>query len=685
MSEKGSQPESGSLNLIPWPHSVDQGRGRLRLESAALAVVFEAASSPPLERAVARLAADVANLTGLPAAEQVPVRIRTGLLESVAPGLEEDESYWLVIDDAGIYLDAENPWGALRGVATLTQLIGTDGSVPHVAIEDRARFSWRGLLLDPARHFLPLDAVLRTLDGMARCKLNVLHLHLTDDQGFRFQVPDYPKLASADCYSESDIRRIVEHAASLGIRVVPEVDMPGHVTSWLTAYPELGCRQVQAAERFGVHAACLDPTSDAVYATIGSILDTLVNLFPDPCLHIGGDEVSPRWWLEDPNVQSLMAAEGLADARAVQGYFNRRVGEMVAARGRQVVAWDEVIDAGMDAGWIIEAWRGVTMRDRVTAAGNRVVLSAPYYLDLHYPTDVHYGFDPGAAQAALVEREDELTRDPRLEHVAGGIRWTEQWREGAVVAPSSGSEDSEASEALLLGGEACLWSELVTADVLDLRLWQRLPAVAERFWSDATLTDARDVSRRQDVFICRSLPLCGIDLAAQTAGRWRELGIAETWDDLLEMLEPVKWYGRLLGAEALAARLAGSEMPQARPYDLDSPLDQLIDHLPVESHVAREMAELCEQASGEGAQAQPARDALQTRLKRWRQVGTSSSAAPQGLGPLAENLARLGTLIEQRLVADTPATEKELADLLVPEGEFMLALPPALHRWLTAA
>ncbi len=677
MSELGSQPESRSLNLIPWPASVDAGLGRFELESARLAAVFEAASSERVADAVSQLAADVASLTGLPAADSVPVRIRTAGAASSAPRLEEDESYWLVVDDAGIYLDAASPWGALRGIATLGQLVTADGCIPHVAVDDRPRFSWRGLLLDPARHFLPLDDVLRTLDGMARCKLNVLHLHLTDDQGFRFQVSDYPRLASAQCYSAADLRRIVEHAASLGVRVVPEVDMPGHVTSWLTAYPELGYQQVQEAERFGVHAACLDPTSDVVYAVIGSILDTLVEIFPDPCLHIGGDEVSPRWWSEDPKVQALMAAEGLVDVRAVQGFFNRRVAEMVAARGRQVVAWDEVIDAGMAEDWIIQAWRGVTMRDRVIAAGNRVLLSAPYYLDLHFPTDVHYGFDPGAAQTALLEREDALTRDPRFEHVAAGIRWTDQWRAGAVAAPEGDADE------LLLGGEACLWSELVTPEVLDMRLWSRLPAVAERFWSPATLTDSREVNRRQDVFLDRSLPLSGIELTANTSARWRSLGISEAWDDLVCMLEPIKWYGRLLGMEALNARIAGTEMPQARPYDVASALDQLIDHLPVESRTARAVAELCEQATSEQAERGVARETLLRYLKLWKKLGEASDEAPVGLSPLASKLAELGRLIERRLEGEAQSAET-IAGLLVPEGEFMLALPRVLYRWLLA-
>jgi hexosaminidase len=589
------------------------------------------------------------------------------------PGLDEDESYWLVVDDAGIYIDAASPWGVLHGLTTLSQLVDARGRIPHVAIDDRPAYAWRGLLLDPARHFLPAEDILRTLEAMARCKLNVLHLHLTDDQGFRFHVPEYPKLASEEAYTDEDLAEIVAHAAELGIRVLPEVDMPGHVTSWLTAYPELGSRQVEPAERFGVHAACLDPTSETVFAVIGCILDTLVRIFPDSCLHIGGDEVSPRWWSEDPKVRELMDREELDDVRAVQGYFNRRVGHMVTERGRRVVAWDEVLDAGAGSEWIIQAWRGSTMRDRARALGHAVVLSAPYYLDLHYPADVHYAFSPAASQSALLELEDALPQDPRFAHVAGGIRWTEQWRQGAVAL------EPDESGIRILGAEACLWSELVNSKVLDLRLWSRLPAVAERFWSSPSLTDSQDMYRRQDVFIDQVLPQCGIDLNGGTRSRWRTLGIESRWDDLLEMLEPVKWYGRLLGAEALAARLAGTEMPQARPYDLSSRLDGLIDHLPVDGRKARQIALSCERA---GSGDEGAREDVDLTIHRWRALAEAHTEAPEGLGPMAVKLGVLGELIARRLADGVRAEPSALSELLIPEGEFMLALPPSLYRWL---
>jgi hypothetical protein len=222
----------------------------------------------------------------------------------------------------------------------------------------------------------------------------------------------------------------------------------------------------------------------------------------------------------------------------------------------------------------------------------------------------------------------------------------------------------------------------VNPEVLDLRLWTRLPAAAERFWSTATVNDAVSMYRRLDAFIDRVLPAVGIDLHAKVAARWRLLGVEAPWDDLLAMLEPVKWYGRLLGAEALAARLAGSEMPQARPYDVTSRLDGLIDHLPVESRKARQVAQLCEQAAaGQTA----ARRDLESLVRGWRSLAERAADAPAGLAPLALKLAKLGSLILARLEQGTRTSRTTLDDLQVPEAEFVLALPPSLHRWLGEA
>ncbi len=671
-----SQPDV--LPLLPWPATLEPGRGALRVGNGGLAIEFSGWRSERLVAAAAQLNADLARCreaTAAPAspAGVTPLRVGLQLRSRRYPGIREDESYRLAIDAQEIRLDAPGEWGALRGIATLTQLLGRDGSLPCVQIEDAPRLPWRGLLLDVARHFLDVDDVVRTLDGMALCKLNVLHLHLSDDQGFRFPSRRFPRLCSSECFSREDLSRIVERAADLGIRVVPELDMPGHVTSWLVAYPEWGARQVGPTDRFGVHEACLDPTSEATLDAVGALLEEVAAVFPDPCLHVGGDEVHPAWWSEDPGVRSLMQAHGLASVRDVQARFNAHVAGVVEKLGRQIVGWDEVLHPTLPDTWIVQAWRGATARDRARARGNAVVVSAPYYLDLHYPVDVHYGFDPLAPQAMLVAREDALLEDPRFAHVADGIRWTEQWRKGALEI------DAAAAAGSVLGAEACLWGELVDSAVLDVRLWSRLPALAELFWSTPSAELRATLGARLDEYLTHVHPRRGVDVADRSRAQLLEIGISDDWEELTAMLEPVKWYGRLLGEEALSARLRGEEMPQARPYGIHTPLDTVADFIPPESARGRWLEACCRALGESGAAGDTARTALRDQAERW--IALPTAAVPAPLQAIAPALVLLGRLVLERLdgrevhVAEVTAATR-------PHGELLLAVGPRLHAWL---
>ncbi len=649
--------------LLPWPQTLKPRDGELALTTGGFAVDYGKVRSERLDRAVARLEGALSSAGGV---GLTPLRLTVAAASPRYPGIVEDESYRLEIESSGVELAAATEWGALRGLATLTQLVAGQRSVPCLRIDDAPRFPWRGLLLDPARRFLPASALERTLDAMALCKLNVLHLHLSDDQGFRLPSQAFPKLPSEQSYSAEELAGLVELAADRGIRIVPELDMPGHVTSWLTAYPEWGRRPVQAARRFGVHKACLDPTSDAVFEAIAVLLAEAAALFPDPCLHLGGDEVHPAWWSEDEQVQTFMAEQGLTTVRDLQAYFNSRVGALVEALGRQPLAWDEVAHPQLDSSWIVQAWRGATARDRLLAHGNRVVMSAPYYLDLHYPADVHLAFDPAAPQAELTAREDALLEDPRLLHVADGMRWTQQWRQGAVAGAVAGSN--------ILGGEACLWGELVDEGVLDVRLWSRLPALAERFYAAAEMPAAATLQRRLADFQDRILPLSGIALEAQITAGLERLDIVAPWDELARLLEPVKWYGRLLGEEALAARLQGREMPQARPYDVTTALDGLADCLPPESTALRG---LCPAGSEPDA---AERQRLEGAVSRWRALAGRRDA-PAALEPFRRRFGELAGLFKARLDGGS-VPPGALEALERPQGELLLCLPPPLRAWL---
>ena len=360
---------------------------------------------------------------------------------------------------------------------TQSVLAGAD-ALPCLHIDDAPELAWRGLLLDVARHFIELPTLLRTLDGMAHHKLNVLHLHLTDDQAFRFPSRAFPLLNDGRAaYRREELELLVAHAAGLGIRVVPELDMPGQVTWWLAAYPEWLLFPVAPTQRFGVHPACLDPTSEETYRVIGTLLDEFAEVFPDDFVHTGGDEVHPQWWQEHPATQEFMAAHGMAEPRDLQAYFNSRVGELLTQRGKQAVVWDEAVHEGLPANTLVQAWRGMTARDATLAAGHNCIVSAPYYLDLFYPSDLHTAFAPQMPITEALAAEDALLADERLAHVAGGLDWARQWRERdepvrAQVQPGR-----------VLGAEACLWSELVDNELLDVRLWSRMPLLAELFWS----------------------------------------------------------------------------------------------------------------------------------------------------------------------------------------------------------
>jgi hypothetical protein len=419
-----------------------------------------------------------------------------------------------------------------------------------------------------------------------------------------------------------------------------------------------------------VHPACLDPTSDGVYAALEILLRELCEVFPDPCVHIGGDEVHPAWWAQDEKIQTHMKAHGMTAPADLQAAFNLRVAGLVGNLGRTVVAWDEVLHERLPADWIVQAWRGATARDRFLERGNRVVVSAPYYLDLNYPVDVHYGFDPAASQAELLAREEALEADPRMAHVAAGMRWTHQWRNGAVALAEVPTEH-------ILGGEACLWGELVDGAVLDTRLWTRLPAVAERFWSAAQCPAAGTLHERLERFHTGSLVPVGIDVESAVVRHLESLGLDAGWQALARLLEPVKWYGRLLGEEALSARLAGTEMPQARPYDADSALTGLADFLPPEALIWRSLDALVTEGEPDAS----ARQQLREQLDGWQAV-VLRSGVPEPLVPFVPLLARLMMLVERRLDGEL-APADVLDDLKKPRGELLLAVGPELTAWLT--
>ncbi|NOX51299.1 MAG: family 20 glycosylhydrolase [Gammaproteobacteria bacterium] len=574
------------------------------------------------------------------------------------PSFGDDESYTITRRAGGFNVRAATTWGGLHAVTTLHQLGQVDALAKVNEIKDCPRFAWRGVLIDVARHFMSIDLLARVVEGLSLLKLNVLHLHLSDDQAFRFNSDKFPKLASPQSYSKQMLKNLVAYAADRGVRVVPEIDVPGHVNTWLVSYPAWGMQQVSATQRFGVHQACLNPADENTYRVLSDLFTEVAEVFTDEYLHIGGDEVHPAWWVADSSVAELMQAHQLKDVKAVQNYFNHRVCEIARSLGKTVVGWDEVLHPDMPQ-MVVQNWRGVTTRDEVLARSLDCLVSAPYYLDLFYSAEMYYAFDPEGSQIDLLALEDKMQLDLQLAHVSEGIEWTRRWRDSAI--------DHHHGTGQVIGGEACLWSELVDEATLETRLWSRLPAVAERLWSPAQVKDVDSLYTRMTDF----LALPAIQLEQNQSKALRNIGLAGDDIDIVKMLEPVKWYARLLGERALRARLSGNEMPQARPYNMHTPLNRIVDFISPESLDARGLVSVSEKQ-------------LLQKAQVWQAL--SSQNWPQDITQAIEHLSLLGKLVCQYLSGrlDRKAYRNGLLELYVPVGEYLLAPIPHLLKRLQA-
>ncbi len=445
----------------------------------------------------------------------------TLLIAAAGPGkaaLHEDESYHLAIDGSQVHLQAPTDIGAIRGLETLFQLISADPTGyywPGVSIDDSPRFAWRGLLLDVALHFQPVDEIFRTLDGMAAVKLNVLHLHCCNDQGFRVESKVFPRLqqtaSDGQYYTQQDIRAIIRYAAQRGIRVVPEFVVPAHTTAILTAYPELASvkRRYTLQRYFGVFDPVLDPTNEAVYTFLDKLFTEMAALFPDAYFHIGGDENTGKDWQNTPHIKAFMQAHGMKHYMDLQTYFNARIEPILRRNGKTMVGWDEIFQPGIPRSVVIQSWRGNADYYRSIKEGYRAILSYGYYIDLIQPAAYHYSIDPAPDSAALTPAA--LTR--------------------------------------VLGGEATMWGELISPETVDSRIWPRTAAIAERLWSPAAVKDTDDMYRRLSIV---SLELEGLGLRHEANRQAMMRQLANGWDTrplqvLVDVIEPLKIYDRNQG------------------------------------------------------------------------------------------------------------------------------------------
>ncbi len=637
---------------MPLPVTMRPGTGKLTLDStfkAALLNAPDARSDARLVAAVGRFVVRLSRQTGIPMLglkDAAPkLRILCAGAGSDYPTLGEDESYTLDVTSEGALLKAPALAGALHGLETFGQLVtlGQDGfEVPAIHIEDKPRFPWRGLMLDPGRHWMPLEVVKRNLDAMAAVKLNVFHWHLSEDQGFRVESKRFPKLHQEGSdglfYTQDEIRGVVAYARDRGIRVVPEFDIPGHTTAWLVGYPELGTNPgpYEIGRKWGIYENALDPSREETYTFLDAFFEEMTALFPDPYFHIGGDEVLPKQWNASARVQAWAKEHNLKDAHAIQAYFNQRVQKLLQKHGKILIGWDEVLHPDLPQDIVVQSWRGQKSLAEAASKGYRGILSWGYYLDHLSPAAFHYGVDPMSGDA------DSLS--------------PEQTRR-------------------ILGGEMCMWAEYVTAETVDSRIWPRAAAIAERLWSPAATKDVDSMYDRMQS-VSRLLEWTGVQHRANYAPMLERMTGGRPTEPLRVLADAVEGQG--LGPRARAAK-----------YTSLVPMNRLADAARPESESVRAM-ELAAAKLAANPQGSPTEAALLRReFSRWAandarfQELAAESPLLTELKPLSRDLAALGNaglkLLDALEKGQAPAADfvaeqtKEITRMEKPVAEVRLA------------
>ena len=398
---------------------------------------------------------------------------------AIEPGWAS-ERYELDTRGPRVQVRAGSSEGVFRARTTLAQLAAS-GHLPRSIVRDAAALPWRGLLIDVARHPLSVDDLLRVIDRMALLKLNVLHLHASDDQGFRLELPSHPELAASGgtrkegaqtlslTYSPADVARLVAYASSRFVTVVPEIDLPGHTTAILASHPELSCRggPFEVPSTWGVFDDVLCVGNPATLPFVEDVLTDVTRLFPSRYVHVGGDEVPPGRWSACPRCQVAMRREGVTNSVGLQGVFTKHVSEHLARLGKVPVAWDEVLEAGAPQNVVVMVWRDRASAERALRRGHDVIL---------VPHDRTY------LDARPTERELDLPLSPSGKRP--GADRTLSWDSVLAFDPSESLLPRAPGVGRVLGGEAALWSEHVESLAeIDTLLFPRLLPIAEALWS----------------------------------------------------------------------------------------------------------------------------------------------------------------------------------------------------------
>ena len=657
-----SPPAPSPINLMPLPVKVMPAAGRLMVMQT-FSVAIAGYNEPRLEHAAQRFLRDLGRQTGyflserLGDAAHATLAIRADHGSEPVQDLAEDESYVLEVTSAGAKLTAANPLGVMHGLQTFLQLVEVvpDGyAAPAIHIEDTPRFPWRGLSLDVSRHFISMPVLQRNVDALAAVKMNVLHLHLSDDQGFRLQSREFPQLQDLGSdgmyYSQAEMRELIAYASDRGIRIVPEFDMPGHSTAWFVGYPELssGPGPYQIERRWGIFDPAMDPTRESTYKLLDKFIAEMASIFPDRYFHIGGDEVNGKQWDANAKIHEFMRAHNLKSNQELQQYFTVRVEKIVSKHHKSMVGWDEILTPGMPKDVVIQSWRGQESLAEAAKQGYRGILSSGYYLDAIQPAAQHYLVDPLSGP-------------------------------GAMLTP--------AQQKLILGGEACMWEEFASDESVESRIWPRAAAVAERLWSPQQVQDVNSMYRRM----------------AAVSAQLEQLG-------LTHRSVSVKMLARLAGTDDIAALEVLARTAQPAGVSIreteaekaggiqtsDVPLNRMVDAISPESEEARKFSAAVDQFVASKFQDRAAESYLRGKLTQWRDNDSALQPLLQNsfllkeVAPVSQNLAVLGAAglqaldyIDARKAASGEWRGQQVAMIqqaAKPTADLVLAVAPAVQK-----
>ncbi len=514
MAKRTTRGNANPVAIIPQPVSVRHTSGNFEFQADTVIGV-----QPETASIGAYLARFLAPATGWNFTVQDGFKSgRTRIVLKIAPANLKlgSEGYTLEATPAQVVIAGATPAGVFYGVQSLIQLLPADifrsvpqqgirWRVPGIRIADRPRFGWRGLMLDSSRYYMPTNFIKRLFDLMALHKLNRFHWHLTDDQGWRLEIKRYPKLTSVGAwraqtvvghennrpqylngvphggfYTQADVRELVAYARERMITIVPEIEMPGHAQAAIAAYPELGCtrRSIKVSANWGVHKSLFN-TEAGTIRFLQNVLSEVLELFPGAFIHIGGDEAVKDQWQASPRIQAHMRKHRIKDEHALQAWFIRNMDRFLAARGRRLIGWDEILEGGLAKGAVVMAWRQNGSAVEAAGMGHDVVMA---------PTShTYFDFYQCAAQ-----KHEPLA--------IGGCLPLEKVYAFDPVPPKL----KPAQAKHILGAQGQLWSEyLPTPSQVEYMAFPRAAALAEVVWSPARARKYADFEKRLQTHLQR--------------------------------------------------------------------------------------------------------------------------------------------------------------------------------------